>query len=103
MGERDKVVTSIWNVGEKDNWKMKVRACGRGFQEKLSHRRDLATELKKWEALSGDVNVTFRQGDPTDRDMYVISPKESVLARPKRQEAIPWRLSRPLAESGATK
>ena len=37
---RDEVITTTWNVVEKDDNRIKARVCVRGFQEKTNHRRD---------------------------------------------------------------
>jgi hypothetical protein len=41
--DRDKVITTIWNVVEKDDLRIKARFCVRGFQKKTKHRRDSPT------------------------------------------------------------
>ena len=44
--DRDKVITTTWNVVEKDDHRIKARVCVRGFQEKTKHRRDSPTASK---------------------------------------------------------
>ena len=44
--DKDKVITTTWNVVEKDDHRIKARVCVRGFQEKTSHRRDSPTASK---------------------------------------------------------
>ena len=108
-GDRDKVITTTWNVVERDDHRIKARVCVRGFQEKTSHRRDSPTASKisqrlfsskavekGWKVYSLDVSAAFLQGDFIDRTVYVIPPKEFVSTRPKRQEPILWKLVRPL-------
>ena len=43
-----------------------------------------------------DVSAAFLQGDFIERTVYVIPPKKFVPTRPERQEAILWKLVRPL-------
>ena len=107
--DRDKVITTTWNVVEKDDHRIKARVCVRGFQEKTKHRRDSPTASKvsqrlflskavelEWKVHSLDVSAAFLQGDYIDRTVYVIPPKEFLPTRPARQEAILWKLIRPL-------
>merc|ERR1712027_82890 len=44
--DKDKVVTTTWNVVEKDDHRIKARLCVRGFQEKAELRRDSPTASK---------------------------------------------------------
>ena len=44
--DKDKVITTTWNVVEKDDHRIKARVCVRGFQEKTKHRRDSPTASK---------------------------------------------------------
>merc|ERR1711942_584819 len=74
--DRDKVITTTWNVVEKDVHRIKARVCVRGFQEKTKHRRDSPTASKISQRL--------------------FLAKEFVPTRPKRQEPILWKLVRPL-------
>lgn len=107
--DRDKVITTTWNVVEKDDNRIKARVCVRGFQEKTNHRRDSPTAskvsqrlflskatIKGWKVFSLDVSAAFLQGDFIDREVYVIPPKEFTSTRPERREAILWKLVRPL-------
>ena len=41
--DRDKVITTTWNVVEKDDLRIKARVCVSGFQEKPKHRKDSST------------------------------------------------------------
>ena len=107
--DRNKVITTTWNVVQKDDLRIKARVCVRGFQEKTNHRRDSPTASKvsqrlflskavelEWKVHSLDVSAAFLQGDFLDRTVYVIPPKEFIPTRPLRQEAILWKLVRPL-------
>merc|ERR1712027_234938 len=77
--DKDKVVTTTWNVVEKDDRRIKARVCVRGFQEKTKHRRDSPTAskisqrlflskatLEGWKVFSLDVSAAFLQGDFID-------------------------------------
>ena len=46
VGDRNKVMTTTWNVVEKDDQRTKARVCVRGSQERTSHRRDSPTATK---------------------------------------------------------
>jgi hypothetical protein len=107
--DRDKIITKTWNVVQKDDLRIKARVCVRGFQEKTDHRRDSPTTSKishrlflskavekGWKVHSLDVRAAFLQGDMLDRTVYVIPPKEFVSIRSGKQEAILWKLIRPL-------
>ena len=107
--DRDKIITTTWNVVEKDDHRIKARVCVRGFQEKTDHRRDSPTASKisqrlflsktvekGWKMHSLDVRAAFLQGDLLDRTVYVIPPKEFAPIKSGKQEPILWRLIRPL-------
>ena len=38
--DRDKIITTPWNIDGKDDGRTKARICLRGFQDKSEHRRD---------------------------------------------------------------
>jgi hypothetical protein len=107
--DRDKIITTTWNVVQKDDLRIKARVCVRGFQEKTNNRRDSPTASKisqrlfiskaigkGWKIHSLDVSAAFLQGDLIDRTVYVIPPREFTPTRQAKQEAILWKLVRPL-------
>ena len=44
--DRVKVITTTWNVVQKDDLRIKARVCVRGFQEKTKNQRDSPTASK---------------------------------------------------------
>ena len=83
--DKDKIITTTWNVVQKDDLRIKARVCVRGFQEKADNRRDSPTASKisqrlfismaigkGWKVHSLDVSAAFLQGDLIDRTVYVI-------------------------------
>lgn len=107
--DKDKIITTTWNVVQKDDLRIKARVCVRGFQEKVDNRRDSPTASKisqrlfismaigkGWKVHSLDVSAAFLQGDLIDRTVYVIPPREFTPTRQARPDAILWKLVRPL-------
>ena len=51
-GDRDRTMTTTWDVMEKDDQRTKDRVCVRGLQKRTSHRRDSLTATKVSQRLS---------------------------------------------------
>ena len=88
-----KAITCRWVITERivEGRKIiKARFVARGFEEQFEERTDSPTcskenlrlaleiiSMKRWELKSMDVKAAFLQGDPIERDVYLIPPPEA--------------------------